>query len=233
MRIKGPNHDYYDGAAGCFDTDPKRVWVRKTQETIYDWENKLPKELVPVKRFPPGLGDTERGSIGFCGKVYPYYVIGGKYCYTKNQVEKALIKKGKNPEAKAWLAKLRGEKKAKRWKRWGDGPLWLNYRDLTPATWEKRATVKETGDEPFIFADSPVVAIFKRYNGIYVVVNPLLKEFSFQRVMDPYTAYQELEMYVGSNLVKQMDPNVHVSDVIKAESHGFNKWSFRTPPKEK
>lgn len=73
---------------------------------------------------------------------------------------------------------------------------------------------------------------YKRTHGI-LIINPVLKDFDFQKYMDPYTIYQELEMFLGNVLTNNTTPKMPVgSDKVIAESKGFNKWSFRTPPSE-
>lgn len=54
-----------------------------------------------------------------------------------------------------------------------------------------------------------------------------LRSLQFQKVMDPFTLFQELSMFVG-NLPKDGPPMVQITDPdIKIAKHGFDKWSFR------
>lgn len=67
------------------------------------------------------------------------------------------------------------------------------------------------------------------YSNAYSVVikNPILKDFDFQKILDPYIATQEIEMYLG-RLAENNVPKMPVgSDKVIAESKGFDKWSFR------
>jgi hypothetical protein len=54
----------------------------------------------------------------------------------------------------------------------------------------------------------------------------------FYRVFDPYQAYQEVAMWL-SNQAVPIKPIPEMSDEIKAESKGFNKFSFRKDPSSK
>lgn len=55
-----------------------------------------------------------------------------------------------------------------------------------------------------------------------------LKDLDFPRAVDPYTLFQELSMFVGGVLPRNPNPMVEITDqVVKAEKHGFDKWSFR------
>ena len=58
-------------------------------------------------------------------------------------------------------------------------------------------------------------------------INPSLKTYNFQEVIDPFTLYQEIEMYLGGVLGnKEVIPEM--ADKDKVVSHGFDpKWSFR------
>lgn len=54
-----------------------------------------------------------------------------------------------------------------------------------------------------------------------------LKNFHFQRTLDPYTLFQELSMFVG-NWPQAGNPMVVITDnKVKAAKHGFDNWSFR------
>jgi hypothetical protein len=64
------------------------------------------------------------------------------------------------------------------------------------------------------------------------IKNPILKEFDFQKIVNPYEAMQEIEMYIG-RLAENNLPKMPVgSDKVIAESKGFDKWSFRKIPEK-
>ena len=64
-----------------------------------------------------------------------------------------------------------------------------------------------------------------------VVVNPDLSKLEFHKFVDSYSAFQELEQFV-SNQMAPIDSRMDqpVPDKINAESHGFDKFSFRKEP---
>ena len=71
---------------------------------------------------------------------------------------------------------------------------------------------------------SPIVLI----KNDELIVNPCLKEYKFFKYMDAYTIYQELEMFVGNDLVRDTKVEVPVgSDKVLAASKGYDKYSFR------
>lgn len=68
----------------------------------------------------------------------------------------------------------------------------------------------------------------RRKNSI-IEYNALLRPYEFFRVFDPYTAFQEIAMFM-SNLAIPQDPMPVIPDELKAHSRGFDEWSFRRPP---
>lgn len=59
-------------------------------------------------------------------------------------------------------------------------------------------------------------------------IDGCLADVKFQKIKDPYTAYQEIMQYIsgvlGVNAVKEP---WSISDELKADSKGYDKWSFR------
>ena len=54
-----------------------------------------------------------------------------------------------------------------------------------------------------------------------------LQQLEFFKVLDPYTAYQELSMWVGGVIPKNPNPMVEITnDAVKIAKHGMDKWSF-------
>lgn len=54
-----------------------------------------------------------------------------------------------------------------------------------------------------------------------------LKNVGFAKVLDPYTAFQELSMFVGGVLPRDPNPMVELTEKETVAKHGFNEWSFR------
>ncbi|TXG77824.1 hypothetical protein E6Q11_02135 [Candidatus Dojkabacteria bacterium] len=68
----------------------------------------------------------------------------------------------------------------------------------------------------------------------YNVYNPKLYEVQFQKMIDPYTAYMELDMFISGVLGKTGGEMVTISDKDKVDKHGFDsKYGFRKRPGEK
>jgi hypothetical protein len=61
-----------------------------------------------------------------------------------------------------------------------------------------------------------------------IVVNPCLKDYHFQRIMDAYGTFQEIFMYQSGVLAGPERPMVQLSDKTLISKHGFDvKTSFR------
>jgi len=57
--------------------------------------------------------------------------------------------------------------------------------------------------------------------------SPTLKDFNFQSQFDPYTAYQELVMWIGAQAVNEYPPQI-TDNIVLRDAKGFDKWSFKT-----
>lgn len=64
-------------------------------------------------------------------------------------------------------------------------------------------------------------------NKYEVCINPCLKDYQFFKILDPHTAYQELDMFVSGVLSANENNMVQIEDRYRIEQHGFDKWSFR------
>lgn len=63
--------------------------------------------------------------------------------------------------------------------------------------------------------------------------NAKLGDWNFQKVMDPYTAFQELQMWVASQ-ARPEKAMIETSDETRLEAHGFDKkFSFRKEKQKK
>ncbi len=74
---------------------------------------------------------------------------------------------------------------------------------------------------------SPIFVAFRHpWHKTHITFNCSLREFDFVTVFDPWQAYQEVRIFV-ENLATPAKPVPVMSDLVKAESHGYNKYSFR------
>lgn len=69
------------------------------------------------------------------------------------------------------------------------------------------------------------------YNQNKVIINPILSAIGFHKIIDAFSAFNEIEKFLTNEMAprdSRMDQPV--PDEINAESHGFDKMSFRKEP---
>lgn len=220
MRIISKTKDYYDGCQR-YGMDEKFCYVRKS-ETIKDIPDSLKKYVDQCTwsyKRAQGSPYVTREILGFCGKIYgvlrcapsPYNLSPeDTFKYKPPQTEK--------------------NKKNKR----------NSFRNLK--IWEKQSLGEFLGatldDQPFIDVNAPIFYIRVTHptygDGTILKTNITLSDVKFHTQMDPFTTYQEIEMYLRNNLANTKDPIMPVGDdVCVASSKGFDKFSFRKDKSKK
>lgn len=66
--------------------------------------------------------------------------------------------------------------------------------------------------------------------GYNVTLNGSLKDIQFYKVLDAYSIFQELQMYIDGCLTYPGNEMYEIEDKFKIEGHGFDKRSFRKDP---
>ena len=230
MRIISRFSDYYDGLRSL-DQEATPLYVRDTRRvdlaaaTVAERR----RELAPLATWnrddvlPPALGNHLSGIIGFCGTVHAFYVVGERICFDVDDVAAALtalLANGpRNSDDADLLAQLDTRPSSRRW-----------WRPLTRRSWRDYLAARPTlTDEPFRLLRAPAFV----WTGDFLEVNPRLSAYDFPRRVDPWTAWQELAVFLGNNLVEAAAPPRPISDQLKAEAHGFDKASFKKQPGRK
>ena len=239
MYIISKQKDYYDGVVGTVGMDKTIVYERKTVE-IEDNES-LPK-FVRHRRFDWKSGnpfrnicnahvktDNNRGYhgvdgfiVGFCGKLY----FGWKFYY-------------KEKEFNTEIGELEEVIK--------DDIIYGydNVKDLLKTEFWGSSL----DDDMKIVENYNPLEVFRKYNApIFLydsfharprrepqfIVNPILKDWEFYKVVDAFTAFTELQMYISGVLGTGEKEIIEISNENKIEQHGFDrKWSFRRKPTKK
>jgi hypothetical protein len=91
--------------------------------------------------------------------------------------------------------------------------------------WKNTYHIFEKIDDIFVALNCPVFCIFPRSKKL--IINPILKDFGMQSVFDPYTTYQEIDMYLNNVLTNRHAPDIIRTDDLIRDSKGMDKWSFR------
>lgn len=210
MILHSDFRDYYDSAIG-FGVDEKIHYNRFQKAHQID--------LRSSTDFPR---DARIGILGFCGSLYPFVCVERydkiRDCDLDDDYDGKVVEifYAFNPhELSEYVEK---------WYDFVQGP-YDHHREKGLRKffldWSRNA------DEIFLDLKVPTwIAFFLKAapNGI---LNPSLKEVGFERLKDPFSAFQEISMYLANILVEQKDIT-EVEDRYRIEQHGFDlKKSFR------
>ena len=243
MRLVSKFHDYYDGAIRTSVSDRSFVFVRKYEE--------LGADRVQMIRFGYNKGKIDRmfegGLIGFCGAIYPFvcvtdhkgrigdldYEATHEYFYDLDELLE--IYPMDEDDSKYSKYHWFGKKKLGRLKEWfHDGTVTVWHGNHYSACNDSALKKIFTDHRIAYFGILPYGAKEAAYHRGAISVNqelvqiyPILKDVQFYRKFNPYTAFQTIEMYLTNELVKPDEINIVIPDKLKAQSKGFDKWSFR------
>lgn len=228
MKIISSFVDYYDNVSHQYRDDSILFLREPRRENIkLDRTSRLPiwhETVISSVR-----GELNFSVIGFCGHLYPililnikdaqFKIIDSHYIYDIDTYETIMQKYGfRLPERHRFSWRLDSFNAAKKnvsdfFQQEGFGPiLKKEFERLRVAT--------------FLLTHSSS-------SNHVLTINPLLKTYEFFRIKDPFTAHQELSMYVGGVLNQPEREMVHITDHDKVHKHGFDKWSFRKLPTKK
>lgn len=81
--------------------------------------------------------------------------------------------------------------------------------------------------------NSPLIFIKISSSDIYVTINPTIKNTKFISCFEnPYSIFQDIEKFINNK--NNPEPKmIQLSDKVKLEKHGFDKYSFRKQPQKK
>jgi len=232
MKIISSFHDYYDTALSYQSGDDSFLFIRKTEEldtksldlTGLDFPVKIYDKSVyhkEDKSYQHTLHEVE--ILYFCGKIYPLFcetIYSQKYGFPVYNITKEYF-----PNIEELEKRL---------------PLNISYfsghkRD----SFYSRVDQKTMHHKLDTFANKSVNPdIFQRLEAIYFIVqgngytlsitrHPELKPFLKSIKIDPYTAFQEIEMYGSGVLGRKEKTVIEISDEHKRDSKGFDKYSFK------
>lgn len=229
MKIYSKYRDYYDLGL-TYGLDPYLHYVRK-ELTFYAKElrNRLPEHVVDRiswgERFFKGKY-LVRFVVGFCGTLYPGIEVrtdkskeeyDSEFVYTQERLREIF------PLSKA-------QEKEDRKYRW--------LRSITTVEDNCKFLEQKSGfDKLFIElstmyrGDYVAAPVFVIDSSEKITVNAQLSKYEFAKVKDPFTAFQEISMYLGNQLTHVEEP-IQISDKDMLVEKGFDiKTSFRHPVK--
>lgn len=241
MRIISKFHDYYDSVMSQ-GQDFGLLYLRNEEKKnlpLSKWPGRFPHCRASSKyatRYhdTPHLG-IEDYIVGFCGKIYPVIyleadaqiagqiaksdgskVLYSTFCYSLAEIDAFIEKHYKKKHIEAYY----DNKYSWRSKNW---PYYARRGDFKELFDECARKIDQYTDI-FMEHHSPIFIV---KNGSQLVINASLKQYEFYKKFDSYTAFQELQMFLG-NQASPEKPIPHVSDRDLMEGKGFDyKWSFR------
>ncbi len=243
MRIVSDFHDYYD-VVQTSGQDQTLVYLRTRKDV------ELTRSSYPFPLFEgtPGYGSRPPGVpivqfvVGFCGKVYPILQLScqplsapnpiTEFCYSLSDVDTFVESNFKRRQVETYRSKPR------RWRfagdQWPRNQRREKFKDFFDACAVKRSAFGhvfvESGCPTFVASSS--WGDGKRNREYKIVYNGCLKELDFFKLIDTYTAFQELQMFLGG-IAWPNKPIPHVSDKDMVSIKGFDEWSFRKPPQSR
>ena len=244
MRIISDFHDYYDGVAAQ-GIDKSRVFLRKQDDRLDLAERKYESAFIEgiEYAYPTNNNTLLTPFVVFvAGKTYPGIKINAgfpngtiSFCYSKEEFEAhkndvGLDRYFRKDRWSHFAIRRLGEHIGSKYNYKGFFDYWTKQdsplvKELVGDMIEMKETVSiMSGFRFFIPGSNNRIG---NKPGMFQVYCPRLKDIEFQRVVDPYTLFQDLDMYVGGVLpeVKSVD---EIADKYKIQQHGFDPiWSFR------
>jgi len=248
MKILSNFKDYYDIGLS-YGIDENILYIRKKE--FIDKSNNDIKNIMSYipNRIPYGgyisrtcsTMDIQFNSydvISFCGKLFP--VINMSYvedesieknCYNINHMDRFIKKHNFKFYKDTWIQREKNY-------HWGKNKT--TYRCMRE-NFEKYYNSFLDINESMLFKfhhelDCPIFIVGNVHvpddctvnNKRGITKNPCLKDFNFAKEMDPYTAFQELSMFISGVLGGQTPKMIEIDDKTRLEKHGFDKkTSFR------
>ena len=245
MRILSSFKDYYDSMRCYAMCSNDFNYIRKTKKILLpdfkcnnfeiDLDEKAYNRNYTVNKF----------IIGFCGKYYQGFalktddgiqankIIDYYYDYsvfTKYLNRKYLKKATSNPIRYSYLSGIPGktvkEKVINTEKHWA---RFFNDRFKTEIQQLEKLNLFNTYNTPAFVITTELGYDYCRNQHNNCIINPDLSKYKFFKVFEGHYAYQELEMFLGSELMQNVNnaPQI-VNDLVKIQQHGFDtKKSFR------
>lgn len=237
MRIRSKFQDYYDCGL-AYGVDENILFIRETNEHGINFTNGDNSREVNLhgdrtERRSKDYGWVRINFLHFCGKVYPFYWIRrskkiGRDHMTGDSITEEWIEY-------TWDAETANERFGKI-----DKTSWWYKHSNTDYEKEfvpyEDDTLNRRYNSPIVleYFENPSLS-YSTHGDITHIVNPCLKDIGFVKVVDPYTAFQEISMYLAMlhhPEDKDLDPSA--TDVEKVRQHGMDeKYGFRKPPESK
>lgn len=233
MKLISKIHDYYDGVVGSTASDRTFTFNRETQELSFPIKSGF--YAIPYECYDSKARYTfTNGVIGFCGKLYPYTEVQTRgisdYYLWKTEFYYSLPDFLKDfPEEFISNLKIQGSKsnklQIKCWLEFGkETDCWTEYTLSTDTELSKIFELHKVAY--FAVKGSGYTKDYYK-----IIAYPILKDYQFFRNFDVFTTFQKIEFFLTNELVKPDKIDIVIPDKLKAQSKGFDKFSFRKEKK--
>jgi hypothetical protein len=236
MRIISHIHDYYDSVMRM-DEDRELIYLRREKyvdKAAYRFPICGGADVV-ASRIESKWMHVEDYTLGFCGKIYGVLKLVKKhrinspnevvaFCYNIDEADAFIKTHFKEEQVEIYLGKHDNWS----WRRIQSKWTYHHNRKMFVKFFSDIEEKKNKYEKLFLDNEAPIFVA--KHGGAHGVTwNAMLKPFEFYRIMEPYTAYQEISMYLGG-LAAPQKKMPDISDEDMRDIKGFDKWSFRKPP---
>jgi len=261
MKIHSKYKDYYDSAL-AYGVDTSKHWVRNVETKVvrvspanYYKDNSLPimhdffnsdmfKKRPSTERSNTSDINKKLIYIGVCGKVYPAIHMSWTTsfnlkerthtAFTADQVLKVLNEYDDYKETRGEYADNFTKGTQQTAYSWYDTIKW-EYKKVD--AYFNQFSGSEGFHNIFVEENVPIWVIdvtgdTDRNKGV-LLTNPQLSQYDFQKIMDPYTMMQEIDMFLYGVLGGGNPDIIEPEDKYRITGHGFNECSFRKAPTKK
>jgi hypothetical protein len=227
MRIISPFHDYYDSVQKQ-GQDRTLIYLRQPREIVLKGRTTPFPFTTKLRHFGSDIVDG-CNVIGFCGRVVPVltihhpsqWTITPVLCYSVADVDAFVETHFKKFLVERYYAAKRRSYWSERWR--------YTSHKMLEEFFDECAAQQNQYEHLFCENRCPVFVYRECRAGHILTYNGCLKDMQFYRLVDSYTAFQEIQMYLGG-IASPEKPIPQIDDKTLAAAKGFNKWSFRKEP---
>jgi hypothetical protein len=243
VKIVSPFRDYYDSIQ-AYGHDDSRLYVRETRQVTFA-TNVWPyaDEIVQRMDSLPKAYCYAPGFLLFCGEAWP--VWREKAAYADDTAVNALQRTRMFPQWQRYYSELRDRPKDVPIRKQREAAIAGFYGDWSEE-YLSLAVMRgahrdfsgiRLGEDVLIGERAPCALLLARSGWwhqsspteIFVISNPVLRDLDFHRIREPFSAYQSIETFLGSQLAPaDTAPQRVGSDEVIARQKGFDEMSFRT-----
>lgn len=222
MRIVSPFHDFYDGGM-AYGADPAQTWVRKP-ETIVGNCGDMPADAEFLN---PRCGTTSLDGV----TALPFHVVVAGRIYAGARV----VARSSEGKAQASTCAYTFAKHQAWVARHGKTPTKVNRALRNHASrgllrhFEQADVLTQQHRDWLTACPYPVLICG---GNPWLLANGSLSLVEFYHVLGADETYQEIAMWLSGRAAE--GPAVaSITDSVRLQQHGFDKFSFRKPPSKR